>query len=293
MLLNRLKIIVIPHANQMLTLKIPRHTKDYIMIEILYYAFIFPLQSVLGFALESLFGAIKSYGISIIILSILVNVFLLKLSKIAESKANKVNVLKASCDSKIAEFKRVFKGAELQSYIRILYKQRHYHPIFALNGLGGLALQVPFFIAVLFLLQDFEGIKGESFLWISDLSAPDSVFGIHLLPILMTAISLVNVWIAAKEKGARIQGVVIALIFLVLLYKMPSALVLYWTSNMAFSLCNSLLGMQFRRFGKFLAFADTKSSLIPKICQKTTKATPQYLRLRFAMRIDYKSNANL
>ena len=257
--------------NRLKMLKIPRHTKDSTMIEILYYAFIFPLQSVLGFALESLFNAIKSYGLSIIILSILVNVFLLKLSKIAESKAHKTNVLKASCDSKIAEFKRVFKGAELQSYIRTLYRQRHYHPIFALSGLGGLALQVPFFVAVLCLLQDFEGIKGESFLWISDLSAPDSVGGIHILPILMTIISLVNVWIVAKEKGARIQGAMIALIFLVLLYKMPSALVLYWTSNMAFSLCNSLLGMQFRRFGKFRAFADFKSSLTPKICQKLRK----------------------
>lgn len=210
------------------------------MIDIFYYIFIFPLESVLGVVLDSLHLLTKNYGLSIVVLSLLVNLFLLKLAKIAESKATKINTLKSACDSKITEFKRVFKGAELQSYIRTLYKQKHYHPIFALSALGGLALQVPFFIAVLCLLQEFDGIKGVSFLWISDLSLPDSVFGIHLLPILMTIISLINVWIVAKEKSALIQGGLISLIFLVLLYAMPSALVLYWSTNMAFSLIRAL-----------------------------------------------------
>ncbi|MGX2985109.1 YidC/Oxa1 family membrane protein insertase [Helicobacter sp. 23-1048] len=212
------------------------------LIDILYYTFIFPLQSVLGFALDLLHSLTHNYGLSIILLSLLVNLFLLKLAKIAESKATKINALKSVCDKKIAEFKRVFKGAELQSYIRTLYRQKHYHPIFALSALGGLALQVPFFIAVLCLLQEFDGIKGVSFLWIADLSLPDLVFGVHLLPILMTIISLVNVWIVAKDKGARIQGALISLIFLVLLYQMPSALVLYWSTNMGFSLIRAIWG---------------------------------------------------
>ena len=234
----------------------------------------------LGVVLDLLHLLTKNYGLSIVILSLLVNLFLLKLAKIAESKATKINTLKSTCDSKITEFKRVFKGAELQSYIRILYKQKHYHPIFALSALGGLALQVPFFIAVLCLLQEFDGIKGVSFLWIADLSLPDSVFGIHLLPILMTIISLINVWIVAKEKSALIQGGLISLIFLVLLYAMPSALVLYWSTNMAFSLIralwskwfgNSLLGMRFRRFAKSPQGTDTKSAILVSIRQKLQK----------------------
>ncbi len=254
-----------------------RTNMQFSLIEILYYAFIFPLQSVLGFALESLFSAIKSYGLSIIFLSLIINLILLKLSKIAEAKAHKTNAIKARCDSKIAEFKRVFKGAELQSYIRTLYKQRHYHPIFALSALGGLALQVPFFIAILFLLQDLEAIKGESFLWISDLSAPDLILSVHILPILMTIISLLNVWIVAKDRGARIQGIIIAIIFLVLLYRMPSALVLYWTTNMVFSLIralvNSSLGASFALGEKFGRLTDSKSSFAPKFFSKYKTST--------------------
>ena len=210
------------------------------MLEILYYIFIFPVEQVLEWALFTLFKATKNYGISIILLSLIMQLFMLKLTFYFDKKAASFGALKAQCDSKIKEFKRVFKGAELQSYIRTLYKQRHFHPIFALFGLGGLALQIPFFIAMIHLVENAEYLQSVRFLWIDDLSKPDSImlFGlsIHILPLLMTAFTLINVFYSSKELGARVQGSLIALLFLVLLYSMPSALVLYWTCNMAFAL---------------------------------------------------------
>lgn len=234
------------------------------MSEILYFIFVFPLQSLLGLLLDCFYALTHSYGLSVILLSILVNLTLLKLTHLGEAKAAKFALLKSACDTKIQEFKRVFRGAELQSYINTLYAQKHYHPIYALSGLSGLALQVPFFIAVLFLLQDFEGIKGVGFFGISDLSLPDSLaFGINLLPFVMCIFSLINLAISikttsqswqesiTKNRGAVIQGVLIALIFLMLLYQMPSALVLYWTTNMVFSLIRAIVA----KFHK-----DTESS---------------------------------
>lgn len=210
------------------------------MLEILYYIFIFPVEQVLEWALFTLFKATKNYGISIILLSLIMQLFMLKLTFYFDKKATSFGALKAQCDSKIKEFKRVFKGAELQSYIRTLYKQKHFHPIFALFGLGGLALQIPFFIAMIHLVENAEYLQSVRFLWIDDLSKPDSImlFGlsIHILPLLMTAFTLINVFYSSKELGARVQGSLIALLFLVLLYNMPSALVLYWTCNMAFAL---------------------------------------------------------
>ena len=254
------------------------------IIDILYFAFIFPLQFSLGILLDYIFALIKSQGFSIIVLSLLVNIFLLKIFILADKKASKVSAIKARCDSKIAEFKRAFKGAELQSYIRTLYKQRHYHPIFALSSLGGLALQVPFFIAVFCLLQEVKWLENASFLWIEDLSKADSMLGVHILPILMTIITLINVFISSKERGARIQGSLIALIFLVLLYNMPSALVLYWTTNMAFALgravikaikrdsnANSSLGETFRPFENFEHSQTHSLASRPKF-SKDTKA---------------------
>ena len=207
----------------------------------LYYIFIYPMQILLGSVFEWLYGITHSYGWSIILLSLLINVFLLKLTNLSESKARAISALKAVCDTKIAEFKKVFKGAELHAYTQTLFKQKHYHPIYNLASLGGLALQIPFFLGVLFLLQDFEGLEGAHFGIIGDLSKPDTLlFGYALLPFVMSILSLVNVFVSSKELGARIQGGLIALIFLVLLYAMPSALVLYWTMSMIFWLARTL-----------------------------------------------------
>ncbi|WP_394955343.1 YidC/Oxa1 family membrane protein insertase [uncultured Helicobacter sp.] len=211
------------------------------MIETLYYIFIYPMQTLLGALFEWLYGITHSYGWSIILLSLLINVFLLKLTNLSESKARAISVLKAACDTKIAEFKKVFKGAELHAYTQTLFKQKHYHPIYNLTSLGGLALQIPFFLGVLFLLQDFEGLEGAHFGIIGDLSKPDTLlFGYALLPFVMSILSLVNVFVSSQELGARIQGGLIALIFLVLLYAMPSGLVLYWTMSMVFWLVKTL-----------------------------------------------------
>ncbi len=256
------------------------------MLEILYYIFIFPVEQVLEWALFTLFKATKNYGVSIILLSLIMQLFMLKLTFYFDKKAASFGVLKAQCDSKIKEFKRVFKGAELQSYIRTLYKQRHFHPIFALFGLGGLALQIPFFIAMIHLVENAEYLQSVRFLWIDDLSKPDSImlFGlsIHILPLLMTAFTLINVFYSSKELGARVQGSLIALLFLVLLYNMPSALVLYWTCNMLFSLLkeifkqikiNSSLGNHSGDFVDFRATADSMSSFALKSTKSPTSNT--------------------
>ena len=252
------------------------------MSELLYYTLVFPLEGILGFLLDWLFGIAKSYGLSIIILSLFVNIFLLKIFILTDKKAEFEAERKKRLDSRIKAWKSVYKKAKLFAFTQTLYRQNRYHPIYALSALGGLAVQIPFFYAMYFVVKNAD-IKGVSFLWISDLSAPDLIFGVHLLPILMTIISLVNVWIVAKEKGARIQGIAIAIIFLVLLYKMPSALVLYWTSNMAFSLAraviakwrkgNSSLGTPFALGGNFGEQQTQKSSFIPKISSKYKTST--------------------
>lgn len=208
----------------------------------LYHIFIYPLESLLGFVLSILQGWCHSYGLSIILLSLLVNLFLLKLFFIADKASRNHALIKSKLDKKIAEFKRVFKGGELYAYIKTLYRQNHYHPIYALKALGGLALQVPFFVAVVSLLEFHSPeLKGIKFGVIPDLLSPDGLlWGINLLPLLMTFFTLCNVWVSSEERGARIQGGTIALVFLVLLYKMPSALLLYWTTSMAFALIKSV-----------------------------------------------------
>ena len=144
------------------------------MLEVLYYVFIFPLEGVLGWIL-SFFADTFGFGVATILLSICINIFLLKVVAYFQKRAENIYALQKECQSKISEFKRVFSGAELHSYIRTLYKQKHFHPIYTLQGLGGLALQIPFFIAIIALTKHTTIFDGVAFLWIDDLSKSDMV----------------------------------------------------------------------------------------------------------------------
>ena len=76
-------------------------------------------------------------------------------------------------------------------------------------------------------------LDGQSFGFVPDLSKPDGLlFGINLLPIVMTLINFTATFAAPDMRPKeRTQAVVVALLFLLLLYTAPSALLIYWTGN--------------------------------------------------------------
>ena len=207
------------------------------MLEFFYLLFIFPLEQFLGLFLRGIFSATKNGALSVVLLSLFINLFLLKLLKCSDKKAAIQSARQAKFDERINRWKTVYSKTKVFAFTQTLYRQNHYHPIFALSSLGGLAIQIPFFLAVYFLIQNGNALPNADF---ASFSAINSSLGIHILPILMTAITLLNVFLSSKETAARIQGSIIAVLFLILLYKMPHALVLYWTTNMVFSLCRTL-----------------------------------------------------
>ena len=133
------------------------------------------------------------------------------------------------------------------------YRENHYHPIMALRSSLSLLIQIPFFIAAYHFLSNLESIKGTSFYFINDLGKPDGIFTVNfpiiktitlnILPIIMTVINVISGLIYSKEHEIqeKIQLVLMAAIFLVLLYNSPAALVLYWTFNNIFSLVKNII----------------------------------------------------
>jgi hypothetical protein len=132
----------------------------------------------------------------------------------------------------------------LQTY----YRQNNYSPIFVLRSSVSLLLQIPFFIAAYSFLSGLIMMQGASFGPIADLGAEDKLIcigniSINVLPVLMTLINIVSGTIFSKGKPVKtkIQLYVTAIVFLVLLYKSPSGLVIYWTLNNVFSLVKNIV----------------------------------------------------
>lgn len=190
----------------------------------------------------------QSYGTSIILLSILVNILMIPLYWYAEKMQQRERTIQAAMRPKILEYKSVFKGNELFLYTQNLYKQHNYHPVFAFRSLIGLLIQLPFFIAAYSFLSNLPAIEGVSYLFFNNLGSPDkliSLFGlkINLMPFVMTIINLSSVIAYGKglNRSEKYPIYMISFLFLILLYNSPTGLLLYWSMNNLFTLCKSTI----------------------------------------------------
>jgi len=204
------------------------------IVEIILSPFVFIIKQL--FMLS--YSITGDYGISIILLSFFISALLLPVFILIEKAKKKDDVIKRKMQPLVDEIKRVYKGQERYYYLRTLNRQHNYTPFKALVPILSLLLQIPFFIAAYQFLENLEVLKGVSFWFINDLSLADGFLGgVHLLPIVMTLVNLITVYFYTRngDKTERRQMLIIALVFLILLYNLPAALLLYWTMNNVFS----------------------------------------------------------
>ena len=219
------------------------------MLDFFYTLIIFPLETVLGFIYGIFLKMYDIHGIAIVLLSASVNIMLLPLYNMAEKWQQKERDIQKKLKPKLDDIKAVFKGSERHMIISTYYRQNNYHPVYSLRNVIGLAIQVPFFIAAYHLLSHMPMTDNTaSYYFLSDLRLEDKLItigtiSINLLPIVMTVVNLFSAFIYSGklDRKEKRQLVLMALLFLGILYKSPSGLVLYWTLNNCFSLLKNIL----------------------------------------------------
>lgn len=217
------------------------------MTHILYWVLLFPLETGISVIYEILYSLLGNVGLSIIGVSLAVNVVCLPLYAVAERWQRRERETIKALTPRINSIKRSFHGDERHFILETYYRQNGYHPIYALRSSFGLLIQIPFFLAAYNVLKNIPSLVGVSFLGIPDLSKPDALlciggFHVSILPFIMTAVNVVASAIYAKglARKEKIQLYAMALVFLALLYPSPSGLVFYWTINNLFSLAKNL-----------------------------------------------------
>jgi YidC/Oxa1 family membrane protein insertase len=113
------------------------------------------------------------------------------------------------------------------------------------NPMGGclpMLLQMPVFIGFFYMIRSAIELRGASFLWVTDLSRPDTLFTIpglnmpfNLLPLLMGGTMLWQAHLTPPSPGMdpAQQKIMryMPLMFMVFLYNYSAGLALYWTVN--------------------------------------------------------------
>ena len=227
----------------------------------------------LKYLLDFFYLIIPNYGIAIILLTILIKVVFLPLTfKSSESMAKM-----AALNPKIQEIRTRLKDKpeKMNQEIAELYKREKINP---LSGCLPLLLQIPVFFALYNLLNSYFELRGAMFIpgWIPDLSVPEAIvnfpFAIPLLgwtalralPLLMVASQLLQGKFTQpadqpQQGGAQMKLMTYALpiVFLFILYDMPSGLVLYWTVQNILSIFQQLYINSLKKKRDELAAAAT------------------------------------
>jgi YidC/Oxa1 family membrane protein insertase len=212
----------------------------------------------LYFLLNGIAMVVPQWGLAVMVLSVLVGVLMRPLSKIADRLQDQVHEIDARLAPTLAAIKKNHKGAEQSEKILAMYKEEDVHPLYSLKSLMGVFVVIPVFIGAFDMLAENIHLSGETFLWIADLSHPDSFlqlpfslpfFGgyLNLLPFIMTGFSFVASKLhshpamdAAQQRKQARNLALMSLGFLILFYTFPAGMVLYWTTNNLISVIKTL-----------------------------------------------------
>jgi YidC/Oxa1 family membrane protein insertase len=184
------------------------------------------LAKPLFWLLDKLHGVIGNWGWAIVALVVLLKIAFYWLNASAYRSMAKMKAV----GPRVMELRERYKDKPqlMQQEMMRIYREEKVNP---LGGCLPILVQMPFFIALYWvLLSSVEMRQAPWILWVDDLSAPDPWF---ILPILMTASSLFQVWLNPTPPDpvqAKLMWI-LPLAFGVMFFFFPAGLVLYWLVN--------------------------------------------------------------
>jgi YidC/Oxa1 family membrane protein insertase len=184
------------------------------------------LAKPLFWVLDRLHKLIGNWGWSIVALVVLLKIAFYWLNASAYRSMAKMKAL----TPRITDMRERYKDKPqlMQQEMMRIYREEKVNP---LGGCLPILAQMPFFIALYWVLLSSVEMRNVPWIgWIHDLSAPDPFY---ILPLLMTASSMFQVWLQpapADPMQAKMMWFM-PLAFGVMFFFFPAGLVLYWLTN--------------------------------------------------------------
>lgn len=196
------------------------------------------ISELLLWAMNSIHSVVGNYAASIIILTLIIKSLLWPVQNKATNEMRKMALL----SPKMTEYREKYKDdpQKMNEEIMKLYREYGVNPF---SGCVPMLIQIPIFFGFYAMLGVAIELRNASFLWVHDLSQPDTVahvmgFPINVLPIVMAGTMVWQMIITPKSGDAVQQRIFyfLPIVFLVFCYNYASALALYWTTQNIFSI---------------------------------------------------------
>ncbi len=190
--------------------------------------------------LNFLYGLIPNYGVAIILITAMVRLILYPVNKKNADSMRKMQEIQPLIKEAQAKYKEEPK--KLQAETMRIYGENKVNP---LSSCLPMLIQLPVFIALFTVLRSAVELRFAPFLWVADLSQPENLFqdvfgfGINILPIAMAATMALQSYLtptAGDPAQQKMMMVMMPVMMLVMFYKFPAALGLYWTVSQFFAI---------------------------------------------------------
>jgi YidC/Oxa1 family membrane protein insertase len=186
-----------------------------------------------------LHGKLGSYAASIIVLTLLIKCLLWPMQNKSTQSMKRMQLLQP----KMTEIREKYQDdpTRMNSEIMKLYGDYGVNPV---GGCLPMIVQIPIFFGFYNMLGKAVELRNSKFLWVHDLSQPDTIFHlpslgwpVNVLPLCMAATMLWQMMISPKSGDPTQQRMMMfmPLIFVFFCYNFASALALYWTVQNLFS----------------------------------------------------------
>jgi len=208
------------------------------------YGWFSPVSRLLNWMLHWIHFAIAkvadnwSWGLAIILLTIVLRGAMWPLQNASTRTMKRMSKLKPEMDKLKAKYPD--DPNKMNQEMMKLYKKFHINPM---GGCLPMFVQIPIFFGFYRMLQYAVELRGMGFLWVADLSQPDTIMTIagqplNLLPIVMGISSFAQIAITPKTGDKNQQRIMMfmPLMFLVFCYNFAAALALYWTTSNLFAI---------------------------------------------------------
>ena len=209
-------------------------------------------------------GVIKDYGITIIILTIIIRLITYPLSQSSMKSMSKMKDIQP----KITHLRERFKTnpKKMNEEIMALYKKEGVNPFNP--GCLPMFLQMPILFALFIVLRKAIELRGANTIlipWVKDLSQPESfisltgifpdgipIYGtsIALLPIIMAILTFIQNKMTIKDPNQKMMIYLMPPFMLILFNNFPAGLVLYWTFSNALGILQQYVLEKSIRKGK-------------------------------------------
>jgi YidC/Oxa1 family membrane protein insertase len=168
--------------------------------------------------LEWIHGFVGNWGLTIILLTVLVRLALIPLLQTQYRSMAEMQVIQPL----IKEIQTKYKEdpAKLQQETMKLYQEHGVNPF---AGCLPVLLQMPIFLVLWRVFSNYE--FGEPFLWLRDLSLPDALY---ILPVLYLGSSMLQLWLSTRANPDMFrQQMIIQFIFAYVFLSFPSGVTMY------------------------------------------------------------------